>query len=196
MPKTAPKKTAQPITIPGKPTTTERDELLATLEKRFEENMPRHAEMQWDDIAPRLTGTKLHAVFAMEATGGEPDVVYYDTKEDVYYIVDCSKQSPARRSVCYDEQARTERKKFPPQTSAEELAKEMGVRLLTEEEYRMMQEAEEFDTTTSSWLQTPVEIRKHGGALFGDRRYDHVFVYHNGADSYYGSRGFRGVLLV
>lgn len=199
MPKSAPKTKAKKITIQTTALSAkQKAELLSTLEERFTSNTTRHKNIKWEAVAKRISSKskKLLALYNMEQTGGEPDVVYYDKKSDVYYFADCSTESPKRRSVCYDKQARTERKKFPPQTSAEELAQKMGAELLTEEEYYMMQEAEEFDTTTSSWLATPKDVRKHGGAIFGDRRYDRVFIYHNGADSYYAARGFRCKLTV
>ena len=191
MPKAAPKTKAKKIVVPGKPSAPEKTTLLETLQERFEANQHRHPDLSWAEVETKLKPTTIQAVYAMEETGGEPDVVLID---GAICFVDCSEQSPARRSVCYDKQARTERKKFPPDTSAEELAQQMGVQLMTEEQYRQLQAVGDFDTTTSSWLQTPEQIRQAGGAIFGDKRYGQLFVYHNGADSYYGSRGFRGLV--
>jgi hypothetical protein len=176
-----------------------REELLATLEDRFQHNMHRHRGLRWADVRDRLEGLpdKLRSLDEMERTGGEPDVVGRDETSGAYLFVDCSSQSPkGRRSVCYDREALEARKKHPPKASAVESAAAMGAVLLTEEEYRKMQELDEFDTTTSSWLRTPPDIRKRGGAMFGDRRFDTVWVYHNGADSYYAARGFRCALEV
>lgn len=173
--------------------------LLETLKKRFEQNQHRHKNLQWAKIQTRLESNtnKLWSLNEMERTGGEPDVVGYDKKTNAYIFYDCSAESPAgRRSTCYDRKSRVERKKFPPKTSATELAKNMSIALLTEQQYRTLQKLGEFDTTTSSWVQTPSSVRKLGGALFCDRRYDTVFLYHNGAESYYASRGFRGELRV
>lgn len=177
----------------------EREALLRTLEARFEKHRNRHEDVAWDDVAARLDThpEKLRSLHEMERTGGEPDVVGRDkkTREVVFY--DCSPESPAgRRSLCYDREALDSRKEHKPEGSALELAAAMGVELLTEEEYRQLQTLGEFDTKTSSWIATPPAIRKLGGALFCDRRYDHVFVYHNGASSYYAARGFRGSLKV
>lgn len=177
----------------------ERKELLQTLEERFANNMHRHEGVAWDDVAARLEGDSkaLRSLLEMERTGGEPDVIDQDRKTNEVTFCDCSKQSPAgRRSVCYDREAREGRKKHPPESSAREMAAAMGIELLTEEQYRQLQELEELDTTTSSWIDTPADVRALGGALFCDRRYDKVFVYHNGADSYYAARGFRGILRV
>lgn len=177
----------------------QRDELLRALEARFEENMHRHVEVTWADVRLRLEGNPaaLKSLRAMEASGGEPDVVGRDRQTGEILFYDCSKQSPiGRRSVCYDHEARESRKKHKPQDSATRMAAEMAIDLLTEEQYRELQRLGEFDTTTSSWIQTPPELRALGGALFCDRRYDKVFVYHNGAESYYAARGFRGSLRV
>ena len=178
----------------------QREQLLHQLSMRFEKNMNRHPQgPNWADVRARLEANpqKLWSLNEMERTGGEPDLVGYDQKLGEYIFFDCSEQSPAeRRSVCFDRKALEARKKNKPQTSAEAMAESMGIELLTEEQYRFLQTLGEFDTKTSSWIQTPPAIRKLGGALFMDRRYDHVFVYHNGADSYYASRGFRGVLRV
>lgn len=199
MPKAAPKTKAKKIEIPTKqPSATEREALLASLQERFEKNMHRHKGMKWDVVAKKLEKNPkaLKALHAMVLTGGEPDVVSIGSKTDILFV-DCSVQTPSgRRSTCYDEKARKERKKFPPQTSAMEVAKQMGVEMLNEEQYRKLQTLDEFDTTTSSWILTPTEVRKLGGALFCDRRYETVFTYHNGADSYYGARGFRGMVKI
>lgn len=177
----------------------QRDELLATLASRFEANRARHKRIRWADVQDRLMAApaKLRAVHEMERTGGEPDVVGYDKESDEYLIVDCSKQSPTgRRSLCYDDEALQARKKHKPDGSAIEVAAAMGAVLLNEDDYRALQAIGEFDTTTSSWLLTPPAIRERGGAIFGDYRYGTVFVYHNGADSYYAARGFRCKLRV
>ena len=174
-------------------------ELLATLKRRFEENMHRHTGIDWRDVQARLEAhpEKLRSLAEMERTGGEPDVIGYDGESGIFLFCDCSAQSPAgRRSLCYDRDARLGRKHHPPKSSAVERAEAMGVELLDEEQYRFLQTLGEFDTKTSSWIKTPDEVRKLGGALFCDRRYGRVFVYHNGADSYYSSRGFRGLLRV
>ena len=175
-------------------------ELLAALKARFEKNRGRHkGVIEWDDVEKKLNANSkaLWSLSEMEATGGEPDVVRFDAVKEQYHFYDCAKESPKeRRSVCFDQVAREGRKKFPPETSALEMAELMGVELLTEEEYRYLQTLGEFDLKTSSWIATPSEIRERGGALFGDRRYNTVFAYHNGADSYYASRGWRGVLKV
>ena len=175
------------------------EDLLQTLKARFESNMHRHEKLRWADVAARIgnRAAVLRSLQAMESSGGEPDVVGAGGASGALLFQDCSKQSPAgRRSVCYDGEARKARKKHAPESSALELAAEMGIELLTEAEYRQLQELDEFDTTTSSWIATPPDIRALGGALFCDRRYGKVFVYHNGADSYYGARGFRGSLRI
>ena len=177
----------------------QRQELLETLEARFEKNMNRHQGLEWTRIQAKLEAhpEKLWALAEMEKTGGEPDVVGYDTKTGEYIFVDCAAESPeGRRSFCYDRQALDSRKEAKPKNNAMDMAAAMGIEILTEQEYRALQELGEFDLKTSSWLITPPEIRKLGGAIFGDRRYDHVFVYHNGASSYYAARGFRGALRV
>lgn len=174
-----------------------RDELLETLSARFEKNKARHKGISWDKVRNKLEAhpQKLWSLAEMERTGGEPDVIGYDRKADEYHFVDCSKQSPkGRRSVCYDREALEARKQHKPENSAVDMASEMGAELLTEVQYRSLQELGEFDTTTSSWLLTPPAIRKLGGAIFGDYRYGSVFIYHNGADSYYAARGFRCLL--
>jgi hypothetical protein len=180
-------------------TAKQRDSLLKTLKTRFEAHMPRHATVKWPAVQTGLesNGTKLWSLDQMEQSGGEPDVVGVDTATGELIFVDCSAQSPrGRRSVCYDRAALDARKEHKPKNDAVGMATAMGATLLTETEYRQLQEIGEFDTTTSSWVQTPVEIRKLGGALFCDRRYDTVFVYHNGAESYYAGRGFRCSLRV
>ena len=174
-------------------------ELLQTLEVRFEKNTNRHKDLKWADVRKRLEANaeKLWSLNEMEMTGGEPDVVEYDKKTGEYTFYDCSAQTPKeRRSICYDREALDARKENKPANSALDMAAAMGIEVLTEEEYRKLQKLGEFDTKTSSWIATPTEIRKLGGALFCDRRYDTVFVYHNGADSYYAARGFRGSVKV
>jgi hypothetical protein len=175
------------------------DELINTLKSRFEKNRNRHQGMEWAKIQAKLeTDTeKLWVLDEMEITGGEPDVVGYDKKTGEYIFYDCSAESPkGRRSICYDHEALEARKEHKPENSAVEMARDMGIELLTEEQYRELQQLGEFDLKTSSWVKTPAEIRKLGGAIFCDRRYDTVFVYHNGAESYYAARGFRGSLRV
>lgn len=177
----------------------QRLELLQILHTRFENNKHRHPDIHWEDVQTRLEANpeKMWSLHKMEQTGGEPDVVGYDAQMDEFIFYDCSPESPqGRRNVCYDHEALESRKEFKPENSALDMAEAMGIDILTEEQYRELQKLGKFDTKTSSWLKTPVEIRKLGGAIFGDRRYDHVFVYHNGASSYYASRGFRGVLRV
>lgn len=180
-------------------TADEKSELLEIVTGRFEKNAKRHKGIDWDDVQAKLekSPVKLWSLNEMERTGGEPDVIGQDRKTKEFLFVDCSAQSPkGRRSICYDPEALASRKEHKPKDSAINMAKAMGIELLTEEEYRQLQELGEFDTTTSSWIQTPPRIRKLGGALFCDRRYDTVFVYHNGAESYYAARGFRGMLRV
>jgi len=174
-------------------------ELLKTLKLRFEKNMNRHNSLEWTKVQAKLeTNTeKLYSLNEMEITEGEPDVVGYDKKTGEYIFYDCSAESPkGRRSICYDHEALEKRKEHKPENSAIEMAADMGIELLTEEEYRELQQLGKFDTKTSSWIKTPADIRKLGGALFCDRRYNTVFLYHNGADSYYAARGFRGSLRV
>ncbi len=181
------------------PSADQREELLRILEIRFEKNMNRHHGLDWAAIRAKLEANpaKLASLYAMESTGGEPDVVGHDSKTGEYLFYDCSAESPAdRRSLCYDGEALEARKEHKPKHSAVGLAVEMGIELLTEEQYRSLQKLGKFDTKTSSWLKTPPDIRKLGGAIFGDRRYNTVFTYHNGAESYYGGRGFRGLLRV
>lgn len=177
----------------------DKEELLSALKNRFEKNMKRHKGIDWSKVESRLDSKpeKLFVLHQLEQTGGEPDVVGYDKKTDEYTFFDCSAESPkGRRSFCYDPEALASRKEHKPANSAVGMAREMGAALMTEEEYRHLQTLGEFDTKTSSWLVTPSEIRKLGGAIFGDRRYDQVFIYHNGAESYYAARGFRCVLKV
>ena len=177
----------------------QREELLTTLKTRFEKNMHRHKGLEWTKVQSKLETSpeKLWSLNEMETTGGEPDVVGFDKKTGEYVFYDCSAESPkGRRSLCYDREALAARKEHKPKDSAVDVAAAIGVELLTEEQYRELQKLSEFDTKTSSWVKTPAEIRKLGGALFCDRRYDTVFLYHNGADSYYAARGFRGSLRV
>jgi hypothetical protein len=177
----------------------QREELLATLESRFDRNPDRHRAIDWPEVRSRLEADegKLWSLHEMERTGGEPDVVGREDGTGAFVFVDCSAQSPdGRRSLCYDPEALEARKKHRPEGSAVAMAEAMGIDLLTEEEYRRLQELGAFDTSTSSWVRTPSTIRELGGALFCDRRYDTVFVYHNGAQSYYAARGFRGSLKV
>jgi hypothetical protein len=184
---------------PKKLSNLERDELVATLQSRFETNMKRHAGLSWAKVQARLEadGGKLSVLHQMEATGGEPDVIGHDKRSGQYLFYDCSAESPkGRRSICYDRAALDARKENKPAGSATDVAAAIGIELLTEEEYRHLQTLGEFDLKTSSWIATPPAIRKLGGALFCDRRYDTVFVYHNGAESYYAARGFRGSLRV
>ena len=185
---------------PQKPLSpTQHDQLLKTLKARFEKNMNRHNGLEWAKVHARVEANpeKLWSLGEMERTGGEPDVVGRDNKTGEYVFHDCSAETPkSRRSVCYDREALESRKEHKPADSAIEMAAAMGIELLTEEQYRELQKLGNFDTKTSSWLKTPSDIRKLGGALFGDRRYGHVFVYHNGAPSYYAGRGFRGSLRV
>ncbi len=177
----------------------QREQLFETLRKRFDQNPARHAGVTWTAVEKRLNAhpDKLRSLAEMERTGGEPDVIGRDAKTGAYLFVDCSSQSPKdRQSLCYDRAALDSRKKFKPKNSAIDLAEEIGIELLTEDEYAELQKLGEFDTKTSSWLKTPDEIRKLGGAIFGDRRFGRVFTYHNGAESYYSGRGFRGILRV
>ena len=173
--------------------------LLETLKARFEKNMNRHKGVDWSKVQARLETSpeRLWSLAQMESTGGEPDVIGFDKKSGEFTFVDCSPESPkGRRSICFDREALDARKEHKPANSAADVAAEIGIEILTEEQYRELQKLGEFDLKTSSWIATPADIRKRGGALFCDRRYDHVFVYHNGADSYYGARGFRGILRV
>ncbi len=175
------------------------EELLNTLEDRFAKNMDRHKDLEWTKIKTKLetNSEKLWSLNEMERTGGEPDVVAYDQKTDEYIFYDCSAESPkGRRSVCYDQEALESRKEHKPKDNALDMSTSMGIEILTEEQYRELQKFGKFDTKTSSWIKTPSDIRKLGGAIFADFRYGHVFVYHNGAESYYAVRGFRGSLRV
>jgi hypothetical protein len=177
----------------------EREQLLQVLKTRFEKNMQRHAGIAWACVQARLQSnvTALESLRHMETTGGEPDVIGEDKESDRLIFCDCSPESPSgRRSTCYDAEARAARKEHKPENSAVEMAATLGIELLTEEQYRDMQKLGEFDAKTSSWIQTPSDVRALGGALFCDRRYGRVFVYHNGAQSYYAARGFRGLLRV
>ena len=177
----------------------DREELLKTLKARFEKNMKRHKGLEWDKVQAKLQASpeKLWSLNEMEKTGGEPDVVSYDKKAGEYVFSDCSPETPkARTSVCYDREGWESRKEHRPKTTAMDMAAEMGVELLTEEEYQQLQKLGEFDMKTSSWVKTPADIRKLGGALYYERRYNRVFVGHNGAQSYYSGRGFRGSLRV
>lgn len=175
------------------------NELIDILKTRFEQNIQRHPDLDWEKIEEKLIANpkKLKALQAMESTAGEPDVIGFDAKNDEFLFVDCSAESPkGRRSLCYDAEALASRKQHQPADSAVNLAKQMGISLLTEQQYRDLQQLGEFDLKTSSWIDTPKAIRALGGALFCDRRYDQVFTYHNGAESYYAARGFRGMLRV
>jgi hypothetical protein len=175
------------------------EEILRTLKARFEKNMNRHKGLEWANVQAKLeTNTeKLWSLYEMERTGGEPDVIDHDKQAGEYIFYDCSAESPkGRRSVCYDREALESRKEHKPKNNAIDMAADMGIEILTEEQYREMQRLGNFDTKTSSWVKTPDNIRKLGGAIFCDRRYDTVFVYHNGAESYYAARGFRGSLRV
>jgi hypothetical protein len=177
----------------------QREVLLKVLKSRFEKHMHRHQGLEWAKVQSRLGANpeKLWSLHAMETTGGEPDIISHDKKTGEYVFFDCSKESPkGRRSICYDREALESRKEHPPENNAVDLAAAMGIELLTEEQYRELQKLGDFDTTTSSWLKTPSAIRKLGGAIFADYRYGHVFVYHNGAQSYYAARGYRGSLRI
>lgn len=176
-----------------------REALLSALKARFEKNMNRHAGLEWADIQAKLDANpeKLWSLNEMESTEGEPDVVGQDEETGEYLFFDCAAESPkGRRNVCYDREALDARKEHKPENNAMDMAAAMGIEILTEAQYRALQQLGNFDTKTSSWLKTPAEIRELGGAIFGDRRYNHIFVYHNGAESYYGARGFRGSLRV
>jgi len=176
-----------------------REELLSELKTRFDENSDRHKGLEWSKVQTRLevnTG-KLRSLYEMERTGGEPDVVGFDKKTGEYIFYDCAAESPkGRRSLCYDRKAWESRKEHKPENNAIDVAAAIGIEILTEDEYRELQKLGSFDTKTSSWIDTPADIRKLGGAIFGDYRYDRVFIYHNGAESYYAARGFRGSLRV
>ena len=177
----------------------DRDKVVQVLKTRFEKNMHRHKGLAWEDVQARLESnpSAVRSLLAMETTGGEPDVIGQDRETGRFLFCDCSAESPAdRRSLCYDGAALEARKEHKPQGNAVDMAAEMGIELLTEEQYRELQKLGQFDTKTSSWIQTPPDVRSLGGALFCDRRYGRVFVYHNGAQSYYAARGFRGSLSV
>lgn len=180
-------------------TASQQKELLAILQTRFIKNIHRHKDLDWKKVQVKLEAqpNKLWSLHAMEQSGGEPDVIAYDKKTDSYLFVDCSAESPTRRrSVCYDREGLESRKEHAPKNAAMDMAKEMGIDLLNEEQYRLLQSLEPVDRKTSSWLLTPPAIRKEGGAIFGDYRYGQVFIYHNGAQSYYAARGFRAALKV
>jgi len=177
----------------------QQETFLKSLKSRFEKNMKRHKNMRWVEVQTKVTVNpeKLWSLNEMEKTGGEPDVIGFDEAMKEYIFCDCSEESPkGRRSICYDREGLESRKEHKPENNAVDMAATIGIELLTEDQYRKLQELGEFDTKTSSWIKTPSEIRKLGGAIFGDRRYDRVFVYHNGAESYYVVRGFRGLLRV
>ncbi len=177
----------------------QRKELLQTLKARFEKNRNRHTNLEWGNVQSRLqvSPEKLWSLNEMEQTGGQPDVVGHDSETGEYIFFDCSPESPKGcRSVCYDREGLESRKKHKPDNNAVDMTAEMGIELLTEEQYRELQQLGDFDTKTSSWVKTPADIRERGGALFGDFRYGHVFIYHNGAESYFAARGFRGSLKV
>ena len=177
----------------------QRKELLTVLKARFEKNINRHKGIEWAKVQAKLETNpeKLWSLNEMERTGGEPDIVHYDKNGDTYIFYDCSAESPkGRRSLCYDREALDSRKEFKPLNSAIDMAAEIGIEILTEDQYRQLQQLGTFDTKTSSWLKTPSQIRQLGGAIFSDRRYNTVFVYHNGAESYYAARGFRGLIRV
>lgn len=180
-------------------TAEQREELFKALKARFEINMNRHQGLDWDKVQTKLEANpeKLWSLHEMERTGGEPDVVGHDRQTGEYIFYDCSAESPiGRRSLCYDREALEARKANKPDGNAVDMAADIGIEILTEEQYRELQKLGKFDTKTSSWVKTPSDIRKLGGALYVDRRYNHVFVYHNGADAYYSARGFRGLLRV
>ncbi|HQW83167.1 MAG TPA: DUF4256 domain-containing protein [Ferruginibacter sp.] len=186
-------------TINKKLSQKQREELLSILKKRFEKNITRHKNIDWDTVQARLvkSSEKLWSLNEMEESGGEPDVVGFNKKTGEYIFYDCAAESPAgRRSLCYDEAALKSRKENKPKGSAMAMAEYMGIEILTEEQYRTLQQLGNFDLKTSSWVQTPIAIRKNGGSVFCDRRYNAVFIYHNGAESYYAARGFRGLLSV
>jgi len=186
--------------IQKKLSSAQREELISMLKSRFEKNRNRHKNFDWVTVKAKLDSAgaeKLWSLSEMERTGGEPDMVGHDKKTGEYIFYDCSAESPkGRRSLCYDREAHESRKEFKPENNAVDVASAMGIELLTEAEYRDLQQLENFDTKTSSWIKTPPNIRKLGGALFCDRRYDTVFVYHNGAESYYAARGFRGSIKI
>lgn len=175
------------------------EQLFSTLKKRFEKNRQRHTNLEWEPIQEKLLAhpAKLRSLLLMEETGGEPDVVNITGTADQFIFIDCSTESPkGRRSLCYDSEALESRKTYKPKNSAQGMAAEMGISLLSEEQYKALQQFGKFDTKTSSWIKTPADIRELGGAIFGDWRFGRVFIYHNGAESYYGARGFRGMLKI
>lgn len=185
--------------MPTKLSNSETQTLLTTLKSRFEKNSTRHKDFSWSKVQEKLekNTNKLETLSKMEKTGGEPDVIDFDKNTKEFLFCDCSEESPKeRRSLCYDTKSLNDRKENKPKDSAENMAKEIGIEILTVEEYKYLQTLGKFDTKTSSWLKTPEKIRKLGGAIFGDRRYDTIFTYHNGAESYYASRGFRGILRI
>ena len=199
MAKATKKKAQQPKGSHGDLSAAQRDELLAVLQARFEKHMKRHAGLQWPKVEEKLVASpaRLRSLAEMERTGGEPDVIGYDKKADEYVFCDCSEETPAgRKNVCYDREALDARKEHKPATSALDMAAQIGVELLSRAEYQQLQTLGDFDLKTSSWLKTEPDIRKLGGAIFGDKRYGAVFIYHNGAQSYYGARAFRGLLRV
>jgi len=176
-----------------------KEEFIQILKKRFEDNSKRHTDIKWEDVLKKIINNpiKLESLIEMEKTGGEVDVVKFNKETDEYIFFDCSKETPLlRRSLCYDQESLESRKSFKPIDSAVGMADKMGIKILNEEEYKYLQSLGEFDLKTSSWLSTDNEIRRNGGAIFGDRRYDRVFIYHNGAESYYSGRGFRGSLNI
>lgn len=180
-------------------TDSQKHKLLEILKSRFEENINRHLDIKWEQVLEHIFNNpdKIWSLNEMEITGGEPDVIGYDKNTGEYIFCDCSKESPlGRRNCCYDRESLDSRKNFKPDNNAMDMAKEMGIEILNVEEYKYLQELGKFDLKTSSWIKTPIEIRKLGGAIFGDRRYDNVFIYHNGAESYYSVRGFRGLLRI
>lgn len=185
--------------MPKKLTSAETEEILTTLQSRFDHNPARHLGMDWEKIETKLRANtaKIDSLSEMEKSGGEPDVINYDADKDEYSFVDCSAESPAgRRSLCYDRAALDHRKENKPKGNVIELAEQMGIELLDENQYRQLQQLGKFDLKTSSWIKTPESIRKLGGSIFADLRYETIFIYHNGASSYYASRGFRGILKV
>ena len=177
----------------------EKEKIISLLKHRFDNNMTRHKDILWEDVLEKLSlnSDALISLSKMEETGGEPDIIAYDKEKDEYVFCDCSKESPTgRRNVCYDKEALDSRKSFKPNNNAVDMAKEIGIEIINIEEYKKLQSLGDFDTKTSSWIKTPDEIRKLGGAIFGDRRYNTVFIYHNGAESYYSVRGFRGLIRI
>lgn len=189
----------QLVGLDGELSATDKEKFLDILKSRFEKNIKRHEDIKWNNVLEKLEKNlnKLYSLYQMEITGGEPDVVEYDNDADEYIFFDCSAESPiGRRSLCYDNEALEARKANKPLNSAMGIAKQMGIEMLSEEKYRKLQDLGNFDLKTSSWVKTPANIRKLGGALFCDKRYDNVFLYHNRADSYYSARGFRGFIKI